>query len=31
MKTASVFRGLACGTEILLYRFLNFENKNKFD
>jgi len=31
MKTATVFRDLAYGTEILLYRTLNFENENKFD
>jgi len=31
MKTATVFRDLAYGTEILLYRPLNFENENKFD
>jgi hypothetical protein len=31
MKTITVNRGLAFGTEILLYRPLNFENKNKFD
>ena len=31
MKTASVFRSLAYGKEILLSRSRNFENKNKFD
>ena len=31
MKTASVFRGLAYGTEILLSRSLKLENKNKFN
>jgi len=31
MKIATVFRDLAYGTEILLYRPLNFENENKFD
>ena len=31
MKTASVFRGLAYGSEILLSGSLNSENKNKFD
>jgi hypothetical protein len=31
MKTTTVFRDLAYGTEILLYRPLNFENENKFD
>ena len=31
MKTARVCRGLACGTEILLSRSLNFENKNSID
>jgi len=30
MKTATVFRDLAYGTEILLYRPLNFGNENKF-
>jgi hypothetical protein len=31
MQIATVFRDLAYGTEILLYRSLNFENENKFD
>jgi len=30
MKTASVFRDVARGTEILLYRPVNFKNENKF-
>jgi hypothetical protein len=31
MKKITVSRVLACGTEILLYRPINFENKNKLD
>jgi hypothetical protein len=31
MKTRSVLRDLAYGTEILLSRHLDFENENEFD
>jgi len=31
MNTVTVFRDLAYGTQILLYRTLNCENKIKFD
>jgi hypothetical protein len=31
MQTATVFRDLAYGPDILLSRPLNFENENKFD
>jgi hypothetical protein len=31
MKTITVSRVLVCGTEIVLYRPVNFENENKLD